>query len=86
MLTEPDSELRLLVNQCRAHLHYAATVHAAFGDLLPKTIEHLRGAEADVEHLARARAELSVDPVLSWRAVDDFRTAAPGFVKIAPPF
>jgi len=38
-----------------------------------------------VEHLARARADLSVDPVLSWRAVDEFRLAM-GFEKIIAPF
>ncbi len=83
--SELGAELTLLVQQCSAHLYHAATMITTFADRLPATIEHLRAAESAVEHLAWARADLSVDPVLSWRAVDEFRLAM-GFEKIIAPF
>jgi hypothetical protein len=61
-----------LADQCCAHLRYAAAMLTTFADELPATIDRFRTAPQLFEHLARARADLAVDPALSGLAVDAF--------------
>jgi hypothetical protein len=61
-----------LADQCCAHLRYAAAMLTTFADELPATIDRFRTAPQPFEHLARARADLAVDPALSGLAVDAF--------------
>jgi hypothetical protein len=71
-------EFRLLVDQFRAYLSYAATLVHCFWEqsaAVIRMLEHLDGdATSPVQHLADARINLSVEPALSRAAVDAFQT------------